>query len=608
MSIFSKARVKTAIESRSRLNLSHQHITTADFMQLNCAFARELVPTQSIDIDFTTYSRLAALNFPTFGDCSIHHHAFFVPYRTVFPGWNDFINDTIHVGASGGTRVDSVPASPIVFNASELTGAFLTDFGADDAFLYAGTSSDFDISIKSGTAQSPTTTYYHFSPIGRQAFKIINQLGYKLETDITSTDYPLNALPLACIARVFIDYYYPSQYVGFPDYNEILATFRFDKGGASLSYTAAVIKKILSLITFVCWDSDYFTAAFDNPVGPHSTLFDNNTQIEDSSYTSNANHSRVVLTPQGTPAVVNTDNSTGQAVRVTDYIVKALHRLTDYMKRHQLAGSRTLDLYLARFGVSLNPDMLNQSYMIGHYSTPVTFGAVMSNSDTSGASLGDFAGQGYAWNENGKGHFSFTAEKEYGMFFILSSIVPKIGYVQGIDRSILHTSRFDFYTPEFDALGSQAISKAELYVDQSSSSRSSMSLGALRDSVFGFTPRYAEYKTIQDKLTGDYQVKSLNGVGLTSDSWHLFRLFNPSAASEIVHSQAFVFPTQTGFNNAGQFRRIFQSMSATSDHFFIQHVFNIESSFPGRPLFDNYDFDDHSGKEIDIEAGGVRVN
>ena len=67
----------------------------------------------------------------------------------------------------------------------------------------------------------------------------------------------------------------------------------------------------------------------------------------------------------------------------------------------------------------------------------------------------------YIFTDNG----SFTFESdEYGYIIMVSSIVPKTSYYQGQDRSTMHQTRLDFWTPEFDSMGVQALSNREIFM------------------------------------------------------------------------------------------------------------------------------------------------
>jgi hypothetical protein len=272
------------------------------------------------------------------------------------------------------------------------------------------------------------------------------------------------------------------------------------------------------------------------------------------------------------------------------------------MKRHQLVGARALDRYLARFGVNLASDKLKRSIYIGSAMQGLQFGDVMSTADTETSFLGDYAGKGISY---GSGTFEFDTD-EYGMLIIVSSIVPTVGYSQGVDRTVMHLSKLDFYTPEFDNLGVQAIESNELYTPTklnkfaTTAEAANTTLNTFRNQVFGFTPRYSEYKIGRDKLTGDFRCDSINAG---ADSWHMLRNVNPETLTELLHDVDFVRGT-----DAEQYSRIFYNTDAdASDKFKIIHNFNVTSFSPMKSLYDTYEFED-KGKKVVEDVNGVKMN
>ena len=85
--------------------------------------------------------------------------------------------------------------------------------------------------------------------------------------------------------------------------------------------------------------------------------------------------------------------------------------------------------------------------------------------------------------------------------------MPKSSYQQGIPKHWLKFDKFDYFWKSFANIGEQAIVNKELYVAND----------GLDDDVFGYTPRYAEYKYISDSVHGAFR-SSL-------DFWHAGRIF-----------------------------------------------------------------------------------
>lgn len=578
-SFLDKLKVNTAVVDHTKLDLSSDHISTANFMQYNVAWSKELVPGEKIEVDMETFTRLAPMPVPTFGRARINNRAFFVPFRTIFPGWNDFITDTRHSFSNGSSYTQNfVPRIDInrMFEVFEQHGWIQY---ADEEAGQLG--SIYDIS---------TDEEYYLKPEGRQALKLMNSLGYQWSWESAPQDSVyVSALPLMAIAKIYYDWYYPSAWAQDPVASEVNGILSKDDT-LDVVLSVSQIGTLINFMSVVNYDSDYFVSAWENPMAPNNGAF-SQTTIGD------------ITLSDASSTEINVDGDNGTSFingnRLTQYAVDALKSLTDYMKRHQLVGARALDRYLARFGVQLSAEKLKRSVYIGTTTDDIQFGDVTSTANTEGAALGYYAGKGLGFGKSG---FEFETD-EYGIMIIISSILPKQGYYQGFDRNTLHVGRLDYWTPEFDNLGTQAIAKGELYLPMNRNIMNEEEGGVTRslyDGVFGWTPRYAEYKVSRDRLTGDFRYAQVN-TGL--DSWHTMRNLLYGNISDIVINDYFV----TG-KDAGQYSRIFYNYDAdVSDKFNVIYHFNVASYSPMKPLWDTYEFED-KGKSVTMNANGVKMN
>ena len=578
-----KFKIRTAWEGRAHTkDLSCEHITTSSFMRLQPVYYHHFVPKETLKVDFRAFSRLASMPVPTFGRANLNIRAFFVPFRVIFPAWNDFITDAVHQFSN----VSTIPSTVPYFTNRSLVQLYTTP----DLSTQVNDDSVQEDFVVTQLNQSPRR--FKFTAKGRHIFKVMESLGYHCcfyVTDVTA----YSALPLLAYAKVYCDWYYPSAYVGSPLFTNITRHFSDNVNNKVLD--APALAEILDWVFAVNYDSDYFVSAFDEPVGPtngaaSSVVVPDITMSDGTSVDSEAAGSADVS--PNTPFVNNVNGM------LTQYAVEALHRLSDYMKRHQLAGARALDRYLARFGVQLSAEKLNRSVYLGSHKIPLMTGDVMSTSDTmgsDGAHIGDYAGKGFLVGDDG--HFEYTSD-EYGLFLICASIVPEVGYYQGVDRHVLNTTRLSFFTPEFDGMGTRAISKNEAY----------LSFGGTADDVrnmteiFGYTPQYSEYKCGRDWLTGDYRILSLNLAGDTAQAWHLFR--DLSSKPSPVHSATFV----SGMLDRNQYNRIFNNTADSADHFYLHYFFGVKSTAKMLPLYDEYDFHNDEGQDKVMDVNGVKMN
>lgn len=592
MAFPSKIKLPISTNRVSSHDLSCTHVTTNDFMQFSVAKALELVPRQSIQAIHSQFTRLAPMPSPTFGYADIINRAYFVPFRTVFSGWNDFITDTPHVYDNGNlVSLSSVPS----FYVSALLSIF-TDVSFGFVESTTNDNAKCDI-IYIGTSNTPTKR--NLTPLGRFAYKLLRSLGYNWSFNSNESLRKLSAMPLLCASKVYMDYYYPSAYNMDSESAWVNSYFTQNSSALQNVFSGADLSRLLKVLYRVAYESDYYTSAWDDPAGPNHGLSSDIT-ITDPSNTSRegdtADSPLIVDNNQEGGTGIRTPQATSGGdpmTRLTQFTLTALRGLSDYMKRHQLAGSRVIDRYLSRFGITLKDAKLNRSIFIGEHRQDLQFGDVTSTSDTEGAQLGAYAGKGVSY---GKGNFDFSAD-EYGMLIIVSIIRPKVTYYENLNRHCLHLSKTDFFTPEFDNLGVQAISQKEIYNTMDGQPVPS------EDRIFGFVPRYAEYKVPFSQVTGDFLYNSKN-TGM--DSWFMARSLKPYinkqlGISNLIHDYDFVMGL-----DADQYSRIFYNTENTVDHFYVIHDFNIKSNFPGKSLYDTYEFENEGeAQNVTIPLNGT---
>ena len=180
------------------------------------------------------------------------------------------------------------------------------------------------------------------------------------------------------------------------------------------------------------------------------------------------------------------------------------------------------------------------------------------------------------------------------------TITPKIGYFQGIARENLRSDPESYFNGQFDGMGTQATSAAELYI--SNDGTSAYAKESHVDSVFGYISRQAHMKLALDNLTGDFRCPSLN-YGTMYSPWHMFRVFDDKFFNDnygVVHSPAFVRAL-----DAQQYERIFNSTDDTGDKIVVLLQFKVDAMLHAKPVYDTYDFEGE-GKEIIIDGLGPK--
>lgn len=613
-SFFDKIFLKSAAQSgRNKFDLSCHTITTQDFFKPKPVYVREMIPDETINIKASLFTRLDPLQHPFYGNVVIKNRAFFVPYRTVMEGFTEFITKKPYfVSHTDGQRIIS---SPSYFTNNDLVFFFVrygyeyhTNDGIDGTLsipplvvAHSGSGSP-DIKTKAYFVHDNYTgsSYeFDFTPEGKLYYDILLSLGYVIDFNPSLTTDPstgqlrdttFSALPLLSIGRLWYDWIATTQYANLDNLRDLWV-------GATRHLGDSEIASILHLFIQIPRESDYFSSSWDKPVGPNgiSSVSPNITFNDMSNY--NGDMSKVVTSSVGTPIIKGQvggtpGTETTNVSSLSQYVLDALKRVTDYMKRQQLSGFRALDGYASEYGIFLNSEQLQRSSYVGKFDSYLQISDVMQTSPdiTSGTSdssgLGDYVGKGIS---SANGHFKFTT-KEFGLFVIISYVEPSYSNFYGRHRHIFHLSALDFFKGAFDNLGVQAIRQDEWAVKPENQTP---------NGVFGYVPRYSEYKVARDMLTGDFRFNSRRSM---LQGWFLQ---NPTSdPSSTMFESTHNLDVVLGHPNVDG--SIFVSDNSVFDHFYSIFHFDVEVYAPMKQYFDTYDFAE-GGKQVEMNVNGNRI-
>lgn len=204
-----------------------------------------------------------------------------------------------------------------------------------------------------------------------------------------------------------------------------------------------------------------------------------------------------------------------------------------------LSGNRYQDLLKAFYGVTTRDYRLNLAEYIGGSRYPIYTSEVLQTSETQSTPLGDQAG--HAIGSGNSSHGSYFVE-ELGCILNLFWINSENIYSQELRRDWRKFSINDYFFPMFEKLGDQELLQEEVCYTISPSNN------ALTNSrIFGFVPRYSEYKfynnTVKGGFRGNYRY------------WSQSRFFELDANEVALYlNSSFIKPNPVTFN------RIFQTI------------------------------------------------
>lgn len=232
-----------------------------------------------------------------------------------------------------------------------------------------------------------------------------------------------------------------------------------------------------------------------------------------------------------------------QASSITINDLRLANKLQLWQERNQLAGSRPKEYLLANYGIAPNDETLQRPVLIGHTKTPVIINTVMQNIETqtvtSGSGTGGKASKGGNGVTTQSTYFGKWTCKEFGWIIVLSALRPKANYTQGIHRSLIKNTVYDFFNPIFQNLGQQEIYNSEVFAQNTSADKE----------IFGFTDRYNEYRHLESMTTGILR----NTVDGSLSSWIMNRKFAelPTLNSNFITVEAseydYLFNFQSSF-------------------------------------------------------------
>lgn len=467
---------------RSTFDLSHSIKQTFEMGRLVPNVLIETLPNDRFNIQTVNFNRFLPLITPPMHEVQLYQHFFFVPYRILAQDWEEFITN------------GEVP-SP--FHDFETPG---DGFGRTEPII--GRCGDY-------LGLPPTPNASGIMP-----------------DDISTA-------PIRAYFKIFDEYY--------RDQN-IFPTEQFDEDRTNADWNIRYNDPLF----FRAWKHDYFTSCLpfaqkggvvEIPIltdqeldvqlrnglqGVVNSL--NVNQGEDVSdlgsdsnnwLVDNSNDNKVSIDPNGTYYVdFEGEVSTIQTLR-------RAFRLQEWLERNARGGTRYIEMLLSHFGAKSSDARLQRPEYLGGSKQYVDFTEVLSTNESTNLPLGQLGGHGITVAEANGINYSI---EEHGLIMGIASVLPEADYSQGLHRMHNRKEPLDYYWPSFADIGEQGVLNKELYYDVGDSEN---------DNVFGYIPRYAEYKHMQNRLAGLFRADQ------ALEFWHLGRKFGsrPTLNSDFINCE-----------------------------------------------------------------------
>lgn len=511
--------VPTNKVNRNLFDLGHEVKMSGKFGILYPQLLMDVLPGDTVRDQMTAFIRMAPMLAPVMHRIDVITHFFFVPNRILSDHWEDFI--------TGGQDGAAAPILPYITPAGIVAG------GGDSGDMDTGTLWDYlGLPVSDG---SPAT----------------------------STEQ-ITAFPFWAYIKIWNDYYRDpnlDQEIDIPvDLQGDVSNQTFDLG-------------LLNLRNHM-WQKDYLTSALPwaqrgaEVLMPLSGLADT---IVDSSGDPITGVNKFLgldsllglgVADDFTPvtnfqeAAILFDSS---GTSIND-LRRAL-AIQTWMETNARGGGRYVDQIESHFNTRVPDFRLQRAEYLGGGKQPVTISQVLATaageSGTTSSVVGEMGGHGISVGKSNR--FTYRCQ-EHGWIIGITVVQPQTAYQQGLDKMWTRQDKYDHAWPELANLGEQEILSKEAFFDFAVAGH------AANQSVFGYIPRYSEYKFKNDRVSGDFR-NSLN-------IWTLSRIFT----SRPVLEPQFTTMYDNDTTREETFRRIFYDQ--TADYLWMQLYHHLTAKRP----------------------------
>lgn len=510
--------------SKNVFDLSRKHVFSSKPGQLLPVLSVETVPGDKFKIDLASLQRTMTLNTAAFVRGKFKYDFFFVPYSQLWHPFNQFISqrDDKH-----STRQLMHNYCPLIDLPNFLFGLFEAN-GADASYC-------------------PVDVFGADCP--RDIVRLMDLLGYGnfdalLDMDDTAAGefiqefagVKLNLFRIAAYQHIFYDYYrnkyYDVDVTGGPNseaylgfYRDYLKLFNFDDltcssvDNATLPFsTDDELKRLLNLFTirYHGWKKDLFTSALPSQQFGAVSSVDissdaihfvpgaNEPQTQRIDYYSlvSPSDSSHIVAVKNNSIIANGYSGSWNIPNAFDVLSMRKAELLQRWKQNTLrAGNMTDDSFRAHFGVEPFYDSDENVRYLGSFESVLQINPIEATAATQSnvnGKVGDIAATGSSVTNGKSIHFECN---DFGIIQCIASFVPDIEYRSDmIDKNNRLYEQFDFFTPEFQNIGLDPLIGADFDCTSNVNAASS----PYRLAVFGYAPRYWNYKTAVDKCFGEF--------------------------------------------------------------------------------------------------------
>ena len=439
------------------------------------------MPHDHVEINASDFMRTLPMNSAAFVSMRGVYEFFFVPYKQLWSGFDQFIT-----GMS-----DYKTSYMYSFKNKVLENC--PNFSIQDFIKFINPKADKDI---------------HGFPKKNGVFRMLDLLGYGKYSNSSGTAYTDipekttkdlgNVTPFRALAyqKIYSDHYRNSTYEDFQ-----IESFNADFFGQS--------GKMKAVVSNEPWDYDWFTMRYRNAGKDIYTNLRPTPLFSVENFGNGLAPGSLgvsVASDKFNTEIDITNNAGSLNLSVNDIRnAFALDKLASITMR---AGKTYKEQIEAHFGISVDEGRDGKCEYLGGFDSNMQVGDVTQTSGTTVTGTKDTKFGGYLGRTTGKatgsgnGQIKYDA-REHGILMCIYSVVPDVQYdATKIDPFVQKIQRGDFFIPEFEDLGMQPLFCKNISWKYAQGNLNSPT--GSKSPAFGWQPRYSEYKTALDTNHGQF--------------------------------------------------------------------------------------------------------
>lgn len=547
MSIFSRV-PKTKVPS-SNHNLSFEKKMSMNFGTLVPTICEEVLPGDRMKVSTELLIKFAPLKAPVMHRLKAKIDYFFVPEFQISQVFQDFINPKVNT--------DQNPVVLPYLEAKDLMKN-LPGYGTEG-----------------------------FTPKG----SLLDYLGLPiLNNGLWTSNKRISVRPMMAYQHIYNSFYRDQNLEPLeganPASTSLFMVDEFLDSTGNLGQSSSNQLKNLLTLRSRAWKKDYFTSALPSPQAGEDVMiplssgwnkvyplrYNGEGELEDDDYI--RFDSGVGISGSHTASFVPDEHGETNKSHLTDgpnnsfiptnlyaqspvsdlsvNLFRQLIQLQGFKEIAARGGTRYPEVVRNFFNAYLPDYWFGRPLFLGGQVQPINIGEVVQTSQSTDGESG--SAQGYRAGIASSYGFTKTFKLKapcHGFLMGLLTIIPEATYQQGLERMWTRESLYDFAFPQFANLGEQEILNQEIYADGSENDTK----------VFGYAPRYAEYKEGHTMVCGEFR-DSL-------DYWHFGRVF----ATRPKLNKKFVMMDQMDYSP-------FNVTDAQTEHVYVDLYNNIHSRRP----------------------------